>query len=100
MPPSPELLDSYARLLVRVGANVQRGQLVHVNAQPEHAALVRAVAREAYAAGARYVDVFYADQHPRRALIELGPEESLSWSPPWLVERSRALGEAEGALSR
>jgi aminopeptidase len=87
-----ERLEAYARLAVRVAANVQPGQLVGVGAQIEHAPLVRAVAREAYAAGARWVDVHYADQHVKRARIELGPEETLDWSPPWLIERARALG--------
>lgn len=94
-----ELLDSYARLTVRVGANVQPGQLVLVNAHAEHLPLARAVAREAYAAGARYVDVLYTDQHVKRALIEHGSDEALSWSPPWLVERLHTIeAEGEGAL--
>lgn len=98
MTPPPELVERYAKLAVRVGANVQPGQLVLVNAWPEHAPLVRAVAREAYAAGARYVDVLYGEQHAKRALIELGPEESLTWSAPWLVQRLKAVAEEQGAL--
>src|SRR3954454_22698246 len=98
MPPRQQLIDAYARLLVRIGANVQPGQLVQVAAQTEHAALVRAIAREAYAAGARYVDVFYAEPYARRALVELGPDESLEWSPPWLAARARPPGEEQGAL--
>ncbi|HET8607375.1 MAG TPA: aminopeptidase [Gaiellaceae bacterium] len=93
-----ERLAAYARLAVRVGANVQPGQLVAVNALVEHAPLVRAVAREAYAAGARFVDAGYRDQHVRRALIESAPEESLRWSPPWAVARARALGEEGAAI--
>src|SRR5512142_1665544 len=95
--PDQRLAD-YARLAVRVGANVQPGQLVAVNALVEHAPLVRAVARQAYAAGARYVDVEYRDQHVRRAMIEGAPEESLQWSPPWMVARARALGEEGAAI--
>jgi aminopeptidase len=97
--PTQELLDRYARLIVRVGANVQPGQLVLLNAvAPEHAPLVRAVAREAYRAGARYVDVQYGELHAKRALIEHGSDEMLAWSPPWQVQRLRALGEEHGAL--
>ena len=50
--------------------NLQPGQRLAINALVEHAPLVRAVAAEAYAAGARYVDVLYSDQHVRRAHIE------------------------------
>ena len=95
MSASPELLDAYARLTVKVGANVQPGQLVLVNGQVEHMPLARAVVREAYAAGARYVDVQYADQHAKRAMIEHAADEILEWSPPWQVQRLHAI-EAEG----
>ena len=39
-----ERLERYAELVVRVGANVQPGQLVDVLAGLEHASMVRAVA--------------------------------------------------------
>ena len=70
-----ERLDRYGDVVVRVGANVQEGQNVVVLAQVEHAEIVRGVARAAYRAGARRVDVRYADLHLRRAAIELGPED-------------------------
>lgn len=91
-------LHAYAGLAVRVGANVQPGQVVGISSEVEHAPLARALAHEAYAAGARYVDVWYRDEHVRRPLIELGPEESLDWSPPWLVTRLRFLGEELGCV--
>ncbi len=100
-------IDRYADLIVRVGANVHPGQTVFVNAGLEHLELVRAIARSAYLAGAGYVDVRYADAHVRRAMIELGPDEALTASPSWLVERAAALdgnaivmiaGEAEPEL--
>ena len=100
-------LDSYADLIVRVGANLQPGQTLFVNALPEHVELARALAQSAYRAGAFYVDVRYTDPHVRRAQIELGPEEALTHSPDWLVERAAAFegnavasiaGEAEPEL--
>ena len=91
--------DRYAELAVRVGANVQPGQLVDVVARVEHAAVARAVAREAYKAGAAYVDVFYSDQHIRRALIEGAADELLlSWTPPWLLERAVQIGKERAAV--
>ena len=59
-------LDRYARLAVEVGVNLAPGQDLLVNAMVEHAPLARAVARAAYAAGARHVDVRYEDQHVTR----------------------------------
>jgi len=98
VPAVDQRLESYARLAVQVGLNLQPGQILGINALIEHAPFVRAITREAYAAGATYVDVLYTDQHVRRAHIELADEELLGYSPPWLVSRLRELGERGGAL--
>jgi aminopeptidase len=90
--------DRYAELAVRVGANVQPGQLVDVLARVEHAPVARAVARAAYRAGAAYVDVYYTDQHVRRALIEGAADELLSWTPPWLLKRAKQVGDERAAV--
>jgi aminopeptidase len=91
-------VDAYAELAVRVGANIQEGQLVDVIASIEHADVARAVARAAYRAGARYVDVRYSDPHVRRALIEHGADDVLSWTPPWLLERTKTFGTERAAI--
>jgi aminopeptidase len=85
-------LERYADLIVGVGANVQPGQVVFVTSPPEHAALARAVTRSAYRAGARFVDLAYADPHARRAMIESAPEEVLTETLPW------SLARLEGAI--
>jgi len=93
-----ERLQKYAELAVQVGANVQPGQLVDVVARVEHAAVAREVARAAYRAGASYVDVYYTDQHIRRALIEHAAEDILSWTPPWLLNRAKTVGDERAAV--
>jgi aminopeptidase len=85
-----ERLARYADLAVRVGANVQEGQTVFVLTQVEHAPLARALAQAAYKAGARYVDVSYQDPHVRKAMIELGSDETLTYTPDWLKTLWRA----------
>jgi len=92
------MLAAYARLAVQVGVNLQPGQRLAVNAYVEHASLARAVAEEAYAAGASYVDVYYSDLRVRRSHIEHASTEMLGWSPPWLVKRLDDLGADGGAL--
>jgi aminopeptidase len=92
------LIERYADLAVRVGANVQPGQLVEVLARIEHAPVVRAVTRAAYAAGASYVDVLYSDQHVRRAMIEAADEDVLSWTPPWVLSRAKHIGDTNAAI--
>ncbi|MBJ7597661.1 MAG: aminopeptidase [Candidatus Nephthysia bennettiae] len=91
-------LERYAELTVRFAANVSEGQLVVIQAHVEHAPLVRAVTRAAYRAGARWVGADYRDDHLRRALVELAPEEALTWTPPWTLTRIETLAEEGGAL--
>jgi aminopeptidase len=98
MPGTDERLERYARLTVQVGLSLQPGQTLGINALIEHAPLVRAITREAYTAGARYVDVLYTDQHVRRAHIAGAADDQLGYSPPWLVQRLRQFGETGGAL--
>ena len=78
-----ERLERYAELCVRVGANVQPGQELFVESDLAHAPLTRAIARQGYRAGAAYVNVLYHDDHVRHAMIELGPDEALTYAPEW-----------------
>jgi aminopeptidase len=88
-------VDAYADLAVRVGANLQEGQTLFLMSSVEHAPLTRALARAGYRAGAEYVDVRYVDQHVRRAMIELGPDEALTHTPDWMkLLYERMEGEA------
>jgi aminopeptidase len=96
--PGDERLEQYARLAVQVGLNLQPGQTLGINALLEHAPLVRAIAREAYAAGAHYVDALYTDQHVRREHIVAAGDDVLGYSPPWLVKRLDEFGASGGAL--
>jgi aminopeptidase len=89
-------LERYAELAVRLGANVQEGQEVFVHGLVEHAELIRALTRQAYRAGASYVNVEYSDQHVKRAMIEFGPDEALTYSPEWLKKLAEtAAGNAQ-----
>jgi aminopeptidase len=90
-------LTRYARLTVSVGANVQPGQLVVVTGTVEHAPLMREIAREAYRAGARLVEPYYQDRRITRAQIELGPEESLGATAPWLLTMMNTLRTEHGS---
>ena len=94
---SADLLRRYAELGVRVGLNLGEGQDLHVFCQVEHAPLAQAVAAVAYEAGARKVDVFYADQHVRRAMLEHAEDDVLEWTSPWALAEIEYLDEQHGA---
>ncbi len=86
-------LDRYADLVVRVGANVQPGQGVVLNADIAHAEIARAVVEKAYVAGAEWVDVIWNDGPVRKSRLTHAPLESLSVSRPWMVDRIKSWGE-------
>ena len=59
---------------------------------------MREIARAAYRAGARIVEPTYVDRHFTRALIELGPDESLDYTPPWALNMLSSLEAEKGAF--
>ena len=77
--------------------NLARGQTLRISAEPEHVELVRALARAAYAAGARYVEVAYRDPHLKHARVLHAPPDTLDWSPPWTLALIDHLAESHGA---
>src|SRR3954467_10021216 len=91
-------IEEYARLVVQVGVDVQRGQDVIVHADIDQAPFVRAVVAEAYRAGARCVDVDYRDPYVRRALVAEGSEESLGVTPASSLARIRHAAENGSAV--
>ena len=91
-------IDDYARLVVRVGVDVRPGQEVLVNAQIDHAPFVRALAEEAYRAGARHVDVDYGDPWVRRAMVAEAPDGAFGYTPPGLLARLEHAKETGAAV--
>ena len=92
-----ELMRRYAELAVKVGVNVESGQHVTINGLIDHVPFVREVARAAYEAGAGYVDVNYSDKHVKKAMLELAPEEALTFTPPYLIKKTQDMAENKGA---
>jgi aminopeptidase len=95
-PAVEERIQRLAELTVRFGANVQPGQVVAVAAETGHEEIARAVAEQAYAAGAKFVDVYYYDPHVKRSRLRHVPDEDLDYVPPWFGERQIRLGELRG----
>ncbi|MEG1858051.1 MAG: aminopeptidase [Pseudoflavonifractor sp.] len=86
---SQEMLQRYARLAVRTGANVQEGQLLILTASPDCAEFARMCAEEAYKAGAGEVQVNWEDEQTARLRYEYESTESLCAIPEWSITRKR-----------
>jgi aminopeptidase len=97
MPGDESTLARFAELVVRFAANVQPGQVVAIGTEPGKLELTRAIADEAYRAGAKFVDVSTFDLHVKRSRILHGAPDTLDYVPPWYGERILALGELRAA---
>lgn len=94
---SQELMDRYADLALRVGVNLQPGQRLLITGLVENAPMIRAIAEKAYAAGAGHVDVRYSDQHVKRSMVMHADDETLTWTPPYLLKQTQDLADDKGA---
>jgi len=87
-----ELLRKYAEAIVKVGLNLREGQrLIITNATargvpPAGRPLIHEVAKAAYAAGARYVEVIWGDEEMLRIRLQNAPADSFDEYPKWTVK--------------
>jgi aminopeptidase len=96
--PYERLLESYAKLVVRVGVNVQLGQRVVIRALPEQVEVARALAAESYRVGAAHVTIEYRDPHLQRLQVEHAPDDQLGRVLPHEVEGIKAWREDRPAV--
>lgn len=97
-------LQTYADLIVKVGANVQPGQrlvignIMDFGVNIQTAPLVREIAKAAYKVGARFVNVLWGDEQLQLIRLQHAPRDSFAEYPTWqasstldYVERGDAL---------
>src|SRR5436305_8321208 len=82
-----------ADLVVRLGANIQPGQIVVLSSEPGKEPLARAVADSAYRHGALLVDLRVFDLHLKRSRALHADPDTLGFVPPWYGEQMIAYGE-------
>lgn len=91
------LLERYAQLLVRWGANVQPGQLVNISAEVVHRDLVYRVAQEAYRAGASAVMLDLIEPRLQRFKLETVKDEYVSLTPKHVPAKYQQIVDDQGA---
>lgn len=100
---SQESLQKYAELVVRVGLNLREGQRLLINSLTtrgvllHNAPLVREVAKAAYKAGARYVDVLWSDEELLKTRVQMAPRDSFDEFSDWQVKAAMDLFDQDGA---
>jgi len=95
------LLSKYAEVTVNIGLSLRKGQCLSIRAILEDAPFVRKVTESAYKAGAKYVDVLWADERITRLYFEYANPENIEHIPEWLLPRFEEYyrrGDAELAV--
>lgn len=82
-----EKLKKYSETIIKIGANVQKGQMVIIRANIEAKDFVRSLTEEAYKAGAGDVNVIWRDDIVTRRKFEYASIETLSEVKKWTVDQ-------------
>lgn len=82
-----EKLQKYSKTVIKVGANVQEGQLVVIRANIDARDLVRNLTEEAYKAGAGDVNVVWRDDIITRHKLKYASVETLSEVKRWTIDQ-------------
>ncbi|SHJ27912.1 aminopeptidase [Propionispora hippei] len=81
-----QLLEKYARLIVKTGINLEKNQTLVINSPIESAPFSRALAETAYKEGARDVVIVWRDELFTKIRYTHAPEEVFSEYPDWQKE--------------
>lgn len=79
-------LQKYARLTVQAGMNVQKGQILVIDAAVESVELVRLITKEAYEIGAKEVVVRYNDEEVSKLKYQYADKELFGIIPRWVSD--------------
>lgn len=82
------MLRKYARLLVEMGINIKKDQILVVNSPIECADFTRMISEIAYEVGAREVVIRWGDELSTKIKYTMGPDEIFDEYPEWLKEFS------------
>jgi aminopeptidase len=78
--------------------NVRPGQDVYIRGEIAHVELARALAEQAYRAGAGRVVVDYSDAHVQHSTLTHASIETLTSAPDWVIDRLKSWARDEVAL--
>lgn len=93
-----EKLKKYAKLIIEVGVNIQKGQYLMISSPIEGAYFARELVTCAYEAGAKRVYVDYQDEELTKITYRHASEEALEEYPKWKADANTSLAEKGAAF--
>ena len=99
-------LDKYAKVIVKVGLNIQPGQRLLIGmpfyfilgTPIELAPLVRLIVTHAYKAGARLVEVMWNDEQMELTRYQHAPRDSFEEFPTWRTDAALEVAKSGDAI--
>lgn len=82
-------LQKYAELVVKVGVNVQKDQIVVVRSSTENKELVRLITKESYLVGAKRVYADFSDDYVNKYMYEYASAETLEDIKSYQIDKAR-----------
>ncbi|HOR17778.1 MAG TPA: aminopeptidase [Bacilli bacterium] len=93
-----KLLKKFADLAVKVGVNIQKGQILVVNSPVECIELTRLIVESGYQAGASFVMVRYNDDIVSKTLFTYATMEVLTEVPQYIIEQHKYIVDNKAAV--
>ncbi len=88
-----KILENYARLVIQIGVNLQKGQGLEIICPVEKHAVAEALTKAGYEAGAKIVQVRWSAQNIDKLNYENATLEALTDIPKWYVDSKNYLVE-------
>ena len=92
--------ENYARLVLTRGVNLQKDQILVIDAPIWTSDFVHLLLEEAYKLGAKDVVIHYADPDAERIRLQHASDETLCDVPRWQVESQTIYGEQNACFLR
>lgn len=93
-----QTLEKYAQLAIETGVNLQKGQMLVINAPIEGAEFTRLVAKKAYEHGAKHVHINWSDDELTLLRFTHAPDEVLETVPDWMKDQYDWFAENDSAV--
>lgn len=83
-----KFLEKYAELAIKVGVNLQKGEMLVINAPVTAAKFVEILTKRAYKCGARNVEIQWGDEAISKLGFKYRSKKELGKVPEWIKRRS------------
>lgn len=88
-----KILEDYARLIIKIGVNLQQGQGLEIACPVEKSEVAEVLTKAAYEAGAKIVRVRWESENINKLNYNYAKTEDLKEIPKWLVDSKNYLVE-------